>query len=282
MSKAFHKEIILAFFLFFVAIQLVSCDSDQLAKSKDGLPIAYSVYGGGSNLLVFVHGWSCDRSYWDDQIDYFSKDYKVVTIDLGGHGESGKERENWTISSLGDDVVSVINLFEYENLEVVGHSMGGMVIVDAATKIEPSNVKLYLVDVLKNKYWPISEETFENFAKPLREDFTLGTKRFVEDMFIEDSNKELVDFISNDMASASPEIALPLLKDIWLRDFDSEVRYLNDKGVKMTLINSDDGQTNEEELKAIGFEITYVLGTGHFIMNEAPQKFNIHLKTLME
>ena len=44
--------------------------------------------GQGTPALVFVHGWSCDRSYWAGQLEAFSRDFTVVAPDLGGHGES--------------------------------------------------------------------------------------------------------------------------------------------------------------------------------------------------
>ena len=282
MNKLINNYKNQSFLLLIVSILAVSCTTDHFVNSKDGLKIAYSKYGNGSDLIVFVHGWSCDRSYWDNQIDYFRSDYKVVTIDLGGHGESGTTRENWTISSLGDDVVSVIELFEYENLFVVGHSMGAMVIVDAASKINTPNISLFLVDLLKNKYWPLPEENFESFIKPFRKDFQAQTKKWVSSMFKDGTDPELVNSITSDMSNAPSEIAIPILKDLWVRDFDPTISLLNKKEAKMTLINSDQGKTKEDELKEMGFEITYIPGTGHFIMNEAPNNFNRHLQSLIK
>lgn len=250
--------------------------------SKDGLQIAYSQYGTGADLMVFVHGWSCDQSYWDNQIEYFSSDYKVVTIDLGGHGKSGTNRDNWTIASAGDDVVSVIELFEYENLFMVGHSMGGMVILDAATKINTPNLRLYLVDLLKYKWWPMPEDNFEKFIEPFREDFQAQTKKFVGSMFKNGTDSLLVNSIANDMSEASPEIAIPILKDLWLSDFDQTISILKNRGTKTTLINSDYGRTKEDELKELGFDISYITGTGHFIMIESPNVFNDHLQSLIK
>jgi len=39
------------------------------AVSIDGIPVRYEVRGGGTPALVFVHGWSCDRRYWNAQMD---------------------------------------------------------------------------------------------------------------------------------------------------------------------------------------------------------------------
>src|SRR4030042_2442379 len=59
------------------------------AISSDGIPISYEVRGKGEPALIFVHGWCCDRSYWNEQLPHFAQKYKVVSVDLAGHGESG-------------------------------------------------------------------------------------------------------------------------------------------------------------------------------------------------
>ena len=50
--------------------------STELVKSADGTPIAYDVHGNGGTALVFVHGWSCDRGYWHDQLPALSENSK--------------------------------------------------------------------------------------------------------------------------------------------------------------------------------------------------------------
>ncbi len=55
--------------------------------AADGLALHYRSVGGGSPALVFVHGWSCDDSYWESQRRHFAPNHQVVTIDLAGHGQ---------------------------------------------------------------------------------------------------------------------------------------------------------------------------------------------------
>src|SRR5882672_7475164 len=119
-----------------VAVGQSKLGKDLFCKSTDGLKIGYSKFGSGKDLVVLVHGWSCDKSYWDRQVPFFEKDYQVVTIDLGGHGVSDTTRKDWTIPSYGDDVVSVLKHVSYRNAVLVGHSMGGLVVIDAATKLD--------------------------------------------------------------------------------------------------------------------------------------------------
>ena len=80
--------------------------TDSVASS-DGVMIHYDVAGQGDTALVFVHCWSGDRTYWSEMMKRFAGDYRVVAMDLGGHGESGLGRDDWTIPAFGADVAAV-------------------------------------------------------------------------------------------------------------------------------------------------------------------------------
>ncbi len=253
--------------------------------STEGLEISYTIYGKGNDLILFVHGWSCDQTYWKNQIEFFKNKYQVVTLDLGGHGNSGTNRKNWTVSSFGDDVVSVVNRLKYRNLYLVGHSMGAMVVLDAASKLDNKSIKLFLVDQIQNKYWPVPEERVQNFLKPFRENFNNHTKTWVitDDNFVEDSDPELIEWISTDMSSAPPEIAIPSLHDVKTRNFDETVAQLRKRNISMTLINNQESEEKDKlELIQLGFRIEIIPEVGHFIMMEKPNEFNQRLFELIE
>lgn len=73
----------------------------HIAFSKDVTPISYEIFGVGEPTLVFVHGWSCDARYWRAQVPVFSKKYRVVILDLAGHGHSGMSRTKYTMEVIG-------------------------------------------------------------------------------------------------------------------------------------------------------------------------------------
>jgi pimeloyl-ACP methyl ester carboxylesterase len=110
-------------------------ESERRALSADNVSISYHVEGKGTPALVFVHGWCCDKSYWKHQVPYFSKRHTVVTIDLAGHGESGVGRKAWTMEAFGKDVVAVVEELELDRVILIGHSMGGAVIIEAARQM---------------------------------------------------------------------------------------------------------------------------------------------------
>ena len=120
------------------------------ALSADGVSIHYQVQGKGKPALIFIHGWCCDRSYWDEQLSHFTQQYKVVAIDLAGHGDSGLERKAWTMEAYGEDVVAVVNKLKLQEVILVGHSMGGYVILEAARRLPERIIGLVGVDTLND------------------------------------------------------------------------------------------------------------------------------------
>src|SRR5207249_632714 len=119
------------------------------SSAPDGIRIVYEVQGEGrpgTPALVFIHGWSCDRSYWKGQLEPFSQRFKVVAIDLAGHGESGLGRDAWTIAAFGGDVAAVVQKLGLERVILIGHSMGGHVTAEAARRLPGRVAGLVWVD----------------------------------------------------------------------------------------------------------------------------------------
>ena len=103
-------------------------------QSHLGLPvsIAYERHGKADRTLVFAHGWSCNRSHWRFQVDALRMDYRVVVLDLAGHGESGSNRTVWSIANFAQDVAAVVDALDASNVVLIGHSLGGPVVLEAA------------------------------------------------------------------------------------------------------------------------------------------------------
>ena len=76
---------VLTLFIFFGGCKT---ESDQIVTSKDGVRISFDKQGMGKPAIIFVHGWTNNRSVWDTQVDHFSEKYTTVAVDLAGHGQS--------------------------------------------------------------------------------------------------------------------------------------------------------------------------------------------------
>jgi len=88
--------------------------------------INYEVHGEGP-ALVFLHGFLEELSIWKDLTDKLSDKYKIIAIDLLGHGQSGSVSEIHTMELMAEAVGLVLEVNTIENALVFGHSMGGYV-----------------------------------------------------------------------------------------------------------------------------------------------------------
>src|SRR5215217_340218 len=185
---------------------------EAVAVSSDGVPVHFDVEGTAAQALVFVHGWSCDRRYWRCQMPYFAQRYRVLAVDLAGHGASGAHREAWTMAAFANDVVAAIDELELESSVLIGHSMGGDVIVEAALRLGGRVKGLVWVDTYRTLGDPLEPAETEAFADPFRRDFVGATRDFVRDLFLPASDPDLVEWVAGDMSAAREEIALDAMQ----------------------------------------------------------------------
>src|SRR5262245_65620726 len=73
----------------FIAALLLTTATAARAATVDGATIHWTSTGSGRQALILVHGWTCDETSWKEQVPTLSKSYRVITLDLPGHGKSG-------------------------------------------------------------------------------------------------------------------------------------------------------------------------------------------------
>ncbi len=259
---------LLTFQLFYSPIY----SKESKVKSIDGVEISFEVKGEGNVALVFTHGWSCDKSYWSNFRDEFAKDFKVVTIDLAGHGESGLNRENYTVELFGEDVAAVANHLKLNKIILIGHSMGGAVIIEAAKRLPGKVIGLVGVDTYQSFTDDWSAEQKENFLKSFTENFVETTKGFVKSMFPLTADSNLVKKVAEDMSSAPPKAAVSAIRNVFFYDPIPTLKEIN---LPIISINCDMYPVAIEENKKIvkDFDVKFMKGVGHFLMLEKPDEF---------
>ncbi|QJR16208.1 alpha/beta fold hydrolase [Usitatibacter palustris] len=245
--------------------------------SRDGARIVYDVQGAGP-ALVFVHGWTCRRDYWSGQVRDLAVDHRVVTIDLAGHGESGRgSRTDWAMEAFGADVVAVVEQLGLDRVVLVGHSMGGPVILEAARKLKGRVAGLVLVDTYKQLDKPRTPEQVAAAVAPFRENFREQTKARVRTMFTPAMNRETVEMVANQMSSASPDMALPAMHATISYEAQAAAT-LRELNVPVHAINAGSPPTDVASLQRNGVKVVMIPDTGHFPMLEKPEAFNRALR----
>ncbi|GAA2581870.1 alpha/beta hydrolase [Dactylosporangium fulvum] len=103
--------------------------------TSDGAHLSYERHGPakGAPTVVLLHGWSLDRRVWSWQVDALG-DVAVVAYDARGHGRSGPvTRTTATLGRLADDLAEVLGaVTPTDRVVLVGHSLGGMTIIEYA------------------------------------------------------------------------------------------------------------------------------------------------------
>lgn len=102
---------------------------------NNGNVIRYFTSGNkNGEAIVFLHPAFCDHKCFDKQIDYFSKDYYVLTIDMLGHGLTGVGKSKDKITATAGHVAEILKAEKRDNAHIVGVSIGSLFAQDFALK----------------------------------------------------------------------------------------------------------------------------------------------------
>ncbi|HEX4491629.1 MAG TPA: alpha/beta hydrolase [Acidimicrobiia bacterium] len=245
----------------------------EFAQRGD-VKLAYETVGRGEPPIVFVHGWSCDRSFFSPQVEHFASRHAVASIDLHGHGESSRPEPGagrYSIDAFADDVLAVAADAGFERPVVIGHSMGGVTAlacaarpgaVRAAVLVDPAPmvnawVKEYLAGVVDN----IETDTDGAYRTD-----------FVGNMFLPTDTARRAEIIAG-MSEMPCGPAAAAMRGII--DFDSAAA-LGNVEVPLLTIGSATASDQPAELRGACPTITIgqTVGAGHFNQLEVPDQVN--------
>ncbi|MFA5155912.1 MAG: alpha/beta hydrolase [Candidatus Omnitrophota bacterium] len=280
MKKLFRTISFLVGCLLIVGL-IIFYAENRLAVSKDGVRIVYSVYGKGEPTLVFVHGWCGSRAVWHKQIPYFAKKYRVVALDLAGHGASGRQRKVYTQEAFGEDVAAVVNAIKADKVILIGHSMSGTVILEANRLLKGKVYGLIAIDTLENfEHTVATPEEKIMYIDPLKKDFVKGVDGFIRGMFTKDADPKLIKQVIANVSRADPKIAISTI-ECYLST--PVIPLLSDVNVPLWCLNADlwpsYPEINSKYLKS--YHLRIMPGVGHFLMVEAPDEFNQQLEDII-
>jgi pimeloyl-ACP methyl ester carboxylesterase len=112
-----------------------------------GLEIYYEVSGSGPPVML-IHGLGSSLQDWENQIPILSKKFQVITVDLRGHGKSGRHTGPFTITQFAEDTAALLGKIGAEPVNLVGISMGGMVAFQLSLDCPDLVEKLVVVNTL--------------------------------------------------------------------------------------------------------------------------------------
>lgn len=277
-------KILVLFLIFNISLQ---AQNDKKSIERDNVQIVYSESGQGDTTLLFVHGAFIDKAYWSAQVSFFKQHYRVIAIDLPGHGQSGKNRPIWSVQELGKDVCSLIDTLHLKNVVLIGHSMGGDIILEVANACPNSVIGFIGVDNFKNAGTAMPKEIQSQIAyilQMLKSDFANTSEAYAKQVLLTSStDKSIADRVITDYRNMDNNIGVAIISDVFTY-FERERELMSRLKLKMHLINVNYIPTNKDLLDKYatsGFDITIIDGTSHYPMIEKPNEFNKALENIL-
>jgi pimeloyl-ACP methyl ester carboxylesterase len=249
-------------------------------NKKDNPAINWQISGNGDVVLFFVHGAFIDQSYWAKQVDYFSRKYTVVTMDLPGHGKSGKERTHWSVENFAEDVSFVIQQLNLHNIVLIGHSFGADINLVVATKHPADIIGFIGIDTLKSAGTPLSpnyQQQADEVIENSRKDFSTTSEQYARMALVRPNTPaRITERVAADYRNAWQPMGMEVLKEEFKKD-ELEKKLLQELQPVLHLINVNYSPTNKVALQTFaknGYDLVEITGTCHFPMLEKPEELN--------
>ena len=251
----------------------MSSQRDGQTKSSDGVEIVYSHAGTGPVSLLFIHGGLASRAFWAPQLAALAGAFRVAALDLAGHGDSGRNRDNWTIPAFAADVCAVAGALDLRNLVLVGNSLGGPVALEAAPQLAGRVIGVVGVDTLHEAEQVFTPDEAQARAASYRADFSGACAEMCGALFHPGAHLDLQAWALNVMLAMDQEVVARMMEGLAGYDLGAVFRRA---GVPIRAINGDLWPTRIEAnwKLAPDFDALIMTGAGHYPMLERPGEFN--------
>ena len=260
----------------------VAGDVRQGYADFDGNKIFYSETGNKKNkeALVFIHGWSCSSDYWKDSINAFPT-YRVIAVDLVGHGRSDKPQAVYSMEYFARSVDAVLKNAKVERAVLVGHSMGTPVARQFYRLYPKQTLGIVIVDGAVRAF--TDEATMKGYVAPLRANYSENMPKFLDSMVAPVEDKQLKELVRSTMSATPGHVAI----SAWEGMADPKI-WIEDKidiPVLAIMAPSPFWPPNVKEVYAATapkLDFQMWSGVSHFLMMEKPKEFNSAVKAYLE
>ena len=246
-----------------------------LSANVDGAAIHWTSTGNGP-AIIFVHGWTCDESSWQGQVPAFSRQYRVITLDLPGHGKSDLPKDGMFSMALFARAVEAVRAeAKVDRAVFVGHSMGTPVIRTYALMYPAHVAGLVLVDGLVQ----IAGGTSVTRPAMVGPDGLKARENMVRGMFGPATTPQLQQHIMNMMLGTKEATADGAMRATWDQSWVK-----NDPiNVPVLGVYAARPLASREAITRIFPKVDYheIPGSAHFLMMEKPDEFNQLLSTFL-
>ncbi len=261
-------------------------------ETGDGAKIYYEDQGEGQPILL-VHGWMCSSKVWQKNVPELAKQFRVVTIDLRGHGNSSKALTGHTIRQYARDVREVIEHLGLQETVLVGWSLGGQVVLSYCEQYGRDS-RLKALGLVDNAPFPFGPADWNSHPlmrcnydgmNAMFADYTANPRKFAiaftARMFKQKPSDAEMEWIVAEMMKTPPWIAQAVYSDFLMSDYAKSLPAVR---VPVIVFAANSGVYCHGTAmgKAIAGQLpqgTFIPfeEAGHILFYEQPQKFNAAL-----
>ena len=244
------------------------------AATVDGANVHWTSQGSGRQTLILVHGWTCDDSSWQGQVPALSKTYRVITLDLPGHGRSGMPKA-FTMELFARAIEAVRVEANVDKAVLVGHSMGTPVIRKYTLMYPDRVAALVLVDGLVQAANPGgAAPAARTLSGPAREGL-------IRSMFGPLTTPALQEHILKMMMAPSDAAAAGAYAATW---DPSQWSAQKIEAPVLAVYAGTRAMATDQAVKGLYPNAEYhtIPETAHFLMMEKPAEFNRLLSTFVD
>lgn len=252
------------------------------------MPLIHHVITGNAHPpIVFVHGFACAHTDWNQQVMHLSPRHQTVTVDLRGHGASPGAPAECSIERYGADVAEVMRALNLPKSVIVGHSMGCRVAVEAALQAPECAKAVVLVD--GSQFAPVMGPVLQAaFVQP--NGFSTVARALFEDMFTAKTDIDAARVVIERALRLPRAIGEKMLLDLQRYDqyrltaslkclqvpvMAIQATFSNDKRQRSTMKTGQTSPYLEMLRDAVpGIRVEVVPDTGHFPQFDEPKQTN--------
>lgn len=234
--------------------------------------------------LLFVPGIMMPAWIWDNQLEYFSKNYKVVAMNPRSQGDSEQSSEGHYALSMAKDIQAIVETLNLKSVILIGWSIGVPQVINYAAHFDLKRlIGLVLIDgiVGTDSSLPFYQSMVDYWTQ-FQMDRIANTEKFIKSLFKQPQKESYFEKLNEAAMRTPTNTVMTLIENYILQDFRSLLPHINIP----TLIATIDGprleymQKMHDLIPASRFEIFE--SAGHAIFADQPEKFNRLLEAFIK
>ena len=233
---------------------------------------------GSGAPFVLVHGFLGSSDMWRPQIDFFKNDFRVIAPALPGFGKSNQVSSCDSIEDMAKTILNSLEKKEIKNFNLLGHSMGGMIVQEIAKLAGDKILKLICYGTGPRGNIPGRFETIDQSRKKLKTNgLEVTTHRIAKTWFVEEEKSKY--FYLCDEAGKQTTMEATDNGLIAMKNWSGVENLKNIKNETLIIWGDQDRAYNFNQVETLNENIpnsilVIINGCSHNVHLEKPDEFN--------